>query len=80
MKLPNGQQPPTPPAQPATPAQDMYAQPATSQDIYGRPAYQPQQPVMQPAQNNDLLNELGVGPNPQQQKQAIDTSFLDDLL
>ena len=72
--------PAPPPTQPATPAADMYAQPTTSQDIYGRPAYQPQQPVMQPAQNSDLLNELGVGTNPPQQKQAIDTSFLDDLL
>jgi hypothetical protein len=76
----NDSPPSPPPAQPATPASDMYAQPTTSQDIYGRPAYQPQQPVMQPAQNNDLLNELGVGTNPPQQKQAIDTSFLDDLL
>jgi hypothetical protein len=35
---------------------------------------------MQPVQNNELLNELGVGTAPPQQTKGIDTSFLDDLL
>jgi hypothetical protein len=57
----------------------MYA-PQANQDIYGRPAYQPSQPVMQPAQNNDLMSDLGIGTTPTQPSNAIDTSFLDDLL
>jgi hypothetical protein len=72
--------PPPTAAAPTPPAPNMYAQPATQQDIYGRPAYQPAQPVMQPVQNNELLNELGVGTAPPQQTKGIDTSFLDDLL
>ena len=70
--------PPMAPA--AAPAADMYAPQQTQQDIYGRPAYQPTQPVMQPVQNNELLNELGAGPAPKQPSKGIDTSFLDDLL
>ena len=70
--------PPMAPA--AAPAADMYAPQQTQQDIYGRPAYQPAQPVMQPVQNNELLNELGAGPAPKQPSKGIDTSFLDDLL
>jgi hypothetical protein len=69
-----------PAAAASVPAPDMYAPPAGQQDIYGRPAYQPAQPVMQPVQNNDLLNDLGVGSAAKQQNQSIDTSFLDDLL
>ena len=70
---------PAAPAQPAGQAQNMYA-PQANQDIYGRPAYQPSQPVMQPAQNNDLMSDLGIGTTPTQPSNAIDTSFLDDLL
>ena len=75
--------PPTTAAQPAAvaaPATNMYAQPAGQQDIYGRTQYQPNQPVMQPVQNNNLLNDLGVGNAPAQPAKTIDTSFLDDLL
>ena len=64
----------------AAPASNIYAPQQTQQDIYGRPAYQPTQPVMQPVQNNELLNELGAGPAPKQPSKGIDTSFLDDLL
>jgi LysM repeat protein len=67
--------PPTQPA-PAAPAANMYA--PEQQDIYGRPAYQASQPVMQPAQNNDLLSDLGAAPS--KPANTIDTSFLDDLL
>jgi hypothetical protein len=61
---------------------DIYAaaQRIENQDIYGRPAYQTQQPVMQPAQNNALLNDLSEPTSPQLPKASIDTSFLDDLL
>jgi len=48
-------------------------------DSYGRPAYQSQQPVLQPVTNDALLDDL-VGKPPQQAQQNIDTSFLDDLL
>lgn len=70
---------PTAPATPAAPTQDMYA-PQPTQDLYGRPAYQASQPVMQPVQNNDLMNDLGVGTAPSKPANTIDTSFLDDLL
>ena len=58
---------------------DIYAaaQRIDSNQAYQRPAYQPQQPVLQP-QNNALLNELND--NKETQKPSIDTSFLDDLL
>jgi hypothetical protein len=61
---------------------DIYAaaQRIENQDMYGRPAYQPQQPVMQPAQNNALLNDLAESTSPQLPQASIDTSFLDDLL
>ncbi|MBT5595231.1 MAG: hypothetical protein HOJ60_06840 [Euryarchaeota archaeon] len=61
---------------------DIYAaaQRIENQDIYGRPAYQTQQPVMQPVQNNALLNDLSEPTSPQLPKASIDTSFLDDLL
>jgi len=61
---------------------DIYAaaQPIDNQDLYGRPAYQPAQPVMQPAQNNALLNDLAGPTSPQLPQASIDTSFLDDLL
>jgi len=73
--------PAAPPMAPAAaPASNIYAPQQTQQDIYGRPAYQPTQPVMQPVQNNELLNELGAGPAPKQPSKGIDTSFLDDLL
>jgi hypothetical protein len=70
---------PTAPATPAAPSEDMYA-PQPTQDLYGRPAYQASQPVMQPVQNNDLMNDLGVGTAPSKPANTIDTSFLDDLL
>jgi hypothetical protein len=35
---------------------------------------------MQPVQNNDLMNDLGVGTAPSKPANTIDTSFLDDLL
>ena len=61
---------------------DIYAaaQRIENQDIYGRPAYQSSQPVMQPAQNNALMNELAGQSSPQLPQASIDTSFLDDLL
>ena len=61
---------------------DIYAaaQRIENQDMYGRPAYQSQQPVMQPAQNNALLNDLAEPTSPQLPQASIDTSFLDDLL
>tara|TARA_Y100000766_G_scaffold112496_1_gene96451 strand:- start:41069 stop:49372 length:8304 start_codon:yes stop_codon:yes gene_type:complete len=61
---------------------DIYAaaQRIENQDIYGRPAYQPAQPVMQPAQNNALMNDLSGQNSPQLPEASIDTSFLDDLL
>ena len=81
---------PAPPPMPskAVPALDpnqgenIYAaaQPLVNQDPYGRPAYQPAQPVMQPAQNNALLNDLAGSSSPQLPQASIDTSFLDDLL
>jgi len=63
-------------------ANDLYAaaQPIDNQDLYGRPAYQAPQPVMQPAQNNALLNDLAGSTSPQLPQASIDTSFLDDLL
>ena len=63
-------------------ANDLYAaaQPIDNQDLYGRPAYQAPQPVMQPAQNNALLNDLAGPTSPQLPQASIDTSFLDDLL
>jgi hypothetical protein len=42
--------------------------------------YQSQQPVMQPTQNNALLNDLTGSTSPQLPQASIDTSFLDDLL
>jgi hypothetical protein len=48
-------------------------------DSYGRPAYQGQQPVLQPVRNDALLDDL-IDKPPQQAQQNIDTSFLDDLL
>jgi len=65
-----------------TQGNDIYAaaERIGSQDSYGRPAYQSQQPVMQPAQNNALLNDLAEPTSPQLPQASIDTSFLDDLL
>ena len=79
---------PPPMASKAVPAldsnqgKDIYAgaQGIDNQDLYGRPAYQPPQPVMQPAQNNALLNDLAGPTSPQLPQASIDTSFLDDLL
>ena len=79
---------PPPMASKAVPALDsnqgknIYAaaQPLVNQDPYGRPEYQPAQPVMQPAQNNALLNDLAGSSSPQLPQASIDTSFLDDLL
>jgi hypothetical protein len=61
---------------------DVYAaaQRIENQDNYGRPVYQSQQPVMQPTQNNALLNDLTGSTSPQLPQASIDTSFLDDLL
>ena len=61
---------------------DIYAaaQRIENQDIYGRQAYQPSQPVMQPTQNNTLMNDLAGQNSPQVPQASIDTSFLDDLL
>ena len=63
-------------------ANDIYAdaQRIDNQDLYGRPAYQTSQPVMRPAQNNALLNDLAEPNAPQLPQASIDTSFLDDLL
>tara|TARA_B110000483_G_scaffold56604_1_gene70791 strand:- start:3031 stop:5967 length:2937 start_codon:yes stop_codon:yes gene_type:complete len=62
--------------------QDIYAaaQRIENQDLYGRSTYQAPQPVMQPAQNNALLNDLAGPTSPQLPQASIDTSFLDDLL
>jgi len=75
---------PTAPAAAATISQtqssDIYAAASRVQtDSYGRPAYQSQQPVLQPVRNDTLLEDLIEKP-PQQAQQNIDTSFLDDLL
>tara|TARA_B100001093_G_scaffold516803_1_gene596502 strand:+ start:46591 stop:54879 length:8289 start_codon:yes stop_codon:yes gene_type:complete len=63
-------------------ADEIYAaaQRIDNQDIYGRTTYQAQQPVLQPVQNNALMNELVDSSAPQLPKASIDTSFLDDLL
>ena len=81
--------PPAPPmAAPAPPpavstqqANDIYAAAnrIQSQD-YGRPAYQPSQPVLQPKIDPALLNGPVDEPAPSPRKPEIDTSFLDDLL
>jgi hypothetical protein len=73
---------PTPPAATISQTQssDLYsAADRIKTDSYGRPAYQSQQPVLQPVINDTLLDELTENP-PQQAQQNIDTSFLDDLL
>jgi hypothetical protein len=63
-----------------TQSSEMYAAANRIQtDSYGRPAYQGQQPVLQPVRNDALLDDLIEKP-PQQAQQNIDTSFLDDLL
>nr|MCS5533252.1 hypothetical protein [Candidatus Poseidoniaceae archaeon] len=63
-----------------TQSNDIYAAANRVQtDSYGRPAYQSQQPVLQPVRNDTLLDDLIEKP-PQQAQQNIDTSFLDDLL
>ena len=46
---------------------------------YGRETYQPQQPVLQP-QNQNIMNDLTDGSANTPVKPKIDTSFLDDLL
>ena len=46
---------------------------------YGRETYQPQQPVLQP-QNQNIMNDLTGGNANTPVKPKIDTSFLDDLL
>jgi len=56
------------------------AQRIDNQDLYGRSTYQTQQPIMQPVQNNALLNDLAGPTSPQLPQASIDTSFLDDLL
>lgn len=63
-------------------ANDIYAaaQRIENQDLYGRPVYQAPQPVMQPVQNNALLNEMADTGAPKVPQASIDTSFLDDLL
>ncbi|MGB1587507.1 MAG: hypothetical protein ACPHJD_01685 [Poseidonia sp.] len=49
-------------------------------DSFGRSVYQPQQPVLQPQVNTDLLDGLlDDAPKPAKMPE-IDTSFLDDLL
>ena len=82
--------PVAPPTMPTAPvasvsqgqANDIYAaaQRIENQDLYGRPAYQTSQPIMQPAQSNALLNDLAEPSSPQLPQASIDTSFLDDLL
>ncbi|MBT6644566.1 MAG: hypothetical protein HOB52_02030, partial [Euryarchaeota archaeon] len=63
-----------------TQSSDIYATANRVQsDSYGRPAYQSQQPVLQPVRNETLLDDLIEKPA-QQSQQNIDTSFLDDLL
>ena len=63
-----------------TQSSDIYANANRVQaDSYGRPAYQSQQPVLQPVRNDTLLDDLIEKPA-QQPQQNIDTSFLDDLL
>ncbi len=79
--VPEGR-PNPPPASSISQAQssDMHAAANRIQtDSYGRPAYQGQQPVLQPVRNDALLDDLIEKP-PQQAQQNIDTSFLDDLL
>ncbi|MGA0352162.1 MAG: hypothetical protein ACO3NY_00760 [Poseidonia sp.] len=81
--------PPAPPtATPAPPpgispqqADDIYAAAnrIQSQD-YGRPAYQPSQPVLQPQVDPSLLDGLLDEPAAAPRMPEIDTSFLDDLL
>ena len=70
------------PSVPETQANDIYAaaQRIENQDLYGRPAYQSPQPVMRPAQNDALMNDLAESNTPQLPRASIDTSFLDDLL
>ena len=81
--------PPAPPmAAPAPPpgvsaqqSNDIYAAAnrIQSQD-YGRPAYQPSQPVLQPTIDPALLDGLVDEPSTAPRMPDIDTSFLDDLL
>ena len=81
--------PPAPPmAAPAPPpgvsaqqTNDIYAAAnrIQSQD-YGRPAYQPSQPVLQPTIDPALLDGLVDEPSTAPRMPDIDTSFLDDLL
>ena len=81
--------PPAPPAAvPAPPpgvstqqANDIYAAAnrIQSQD-YGRTAYQPSQPVLQPQVDPSLLDGLLDEPAAAPRMPEIDTSFLDDLL
>ena len=62
-------------------ANDIYAAAnrIQSQD-YGRTAYQPSQPVLQPQVDPSLLDGLLDEPAAAPRMPEIDTSFLDDLL
>jgi len=62
-------------------ANDLYAAANQIQSVNAeRQAYQPQQPVLKPQVNQDLLDGLLDDAAPAQKMPQIDTSFLDDLL
>ena len=62
-------------------ANDLYAAANQIQEAnFGRQAYQPEQPVLRPQVNQDVLNGLLDEVEPVQKRPQIDTSFLDDLL
>ena len=69
-----------PPSVSQTQSSDIYsAAQRIDSNPYGRETYQPQQPVLQP-QNQNILNDLTGGEASAPVKPKIDTSFLDDLL
>ena len=69
-----------PPSISQTQTNDIYsAAQRIDSNPYGREAYQPQQPVLQP-QNQNIMNDLTGGDSNAPVKPKIDTSFLDDLL
>tara|TARA_B100001769_G_scaffold275009_1_gene275223 strand:- start:1029 stop:3431 length:2403 start_codon:yes stop_codon:yes gene_type:complete len=69
-----------PPSVSQTQSNDIYsAAQRIDSNPYGRETYQPQQPVLQP-QNQNILNDLTGGEASAPVKPKIDTSFLDDLL
>jgi len=69
-----------PPSVSQTQTSDIYgAAQRIETNPYDRQMYQPQQPVLQP-QNQNILNDLTGGQPATPVKPKIDTSFLDDLL